>query len=477
MDGLIAIPDLDRLSARAAEFIDAGRLGAARPLLAAIARLAPPSPRMAELNATLTLKEGRLAEARDDLDRALASWPDNATLRKCRADIRRRLGDSVGAAADAAEAVVLDRDDPYAKAILGATLLGLGHAADARACLLEAVRARPNNPLFRTALSDAQAGCGDYDAARGTLADGIALVPRDIGLRNAAVLLAVRLRRFAEAADLAEMAHLDGVVDACLFGMKGHALSSLGRHAEAAEAYAEALKLGPDDPYVRHLVAASGALPGTDRAPAEYVRAVFDGYAEGFEAHLISLGYRVPGLLRAALLRHAPVDAGERLGPVLDLGCGTGLMAVALLDLPIGPITGVDLSPRMLAAAAGKKLYADLREGDVLNALEADDALWPVIFAADLLCYFGAIEEVMVAVRRRLAPGGLFLFSVETPNDPAGATQGWHLDRLGRYSHTRDYVRGCIEAAGLTVRELRHDTLRQEAGAPVPGLLVVVAAP
>ncbi len=57
----------------------------------------------------------------------------------------------------------------------------------------------------------------------------------------------------------AEEAHAAGVADACLFGLKGHALSSLGRHAEAAEAYAEALKLGPDDPYVRHLVAASGS--------------------------------------------------------------------------------------------------------------------------------------------------------------------------------------------------------------------------
>jgi predicted TPR repeat methyltransferase len=477
MDGLNTIPDFDRLTARTAEFLDAGRLGAARPLLAALSRVAPPSPRRAELTAVLAIKEGRLADGREDLDRAVASWPDNANLRKCRADIRRQLGDSAGAAADAAEAVLLDRRDPEAKAILGVVLLGLGHAEDARACLIEAVRTRPNNPLFRAALSDAQAGCADNDAAAATLAEGVRLAPGDISLRNAGVLLAVRLRRFTEAVELAEAARKQGVVDACLFGMKGHALSSLGRHEEAAEAYAEALKLGPDDPYVRHLVAASGALPGTDRAPSDYIRAVFDGYAPRFEAHLISLGYRIPGLLRAALLRHAAMGPGERVGPVLDLGCGTGLMAVALLDLPVGPITGIDLSPRMLAAAAEKGLYDGLRESDVLRALDADDTLWPVIFAADLLCYFGAIEEVMTAVRRRLAPGGLFLFSVETPNEPTETTQGWHLDRLGRYSQTPAYVRHCAEAAGLTVLELEPGTLRQEAGAPVPGLLAVVAAP
>ena len=156
----------------------------------------------------------------------------------------------------------------------------------------------------------------------------------------------------------ADEAHAAGVADACLFGLKGHALSSLGKHAEAAEAYAAALKLGPDDPYVRHLVAASGALLAAERAPVEYLRAVFDGYADRFDMHLLSLGYRVPGLIRSVLTRHPAVIAGERLGPALDLGCGTGLVAVAISDLPIGPITGVDAAPRMLTLAAATGLYS-----------------------------------------------------------------------------------------------------------------------
>ncbi|MBV8613379.1 MAG: methyltransferase domain-containing protein [Acetobacteraceae bacterium] len=477
MDGTTAPANLDRLFARTAEFIDAGRFGAARPLLAAINRFAPPSPKLAELNAVLALKEGRLTEARDSLDQAVLTWPERAGLRKCRADARRQLGDLVGAARDAAEAVVLDPHDSDAKAILGVALLGLGHAEDARACLAEAAAAQPANPLLALALSDAQLACGDDADAAATLANAIARLPTEAALRNAALLLAIRSQRLDEAVELAAAARRDGAVDACVFGLQGHALSSLGRHDEAAEAYAEARKLGPDDPYVRYLAAASGALPEPDRAPCEYVRAVFDGYAGRFESHLISLGYRVPGLLRAALLRHVEIDTAHALGPVLDLGCGTGLMAVALSDLPVAPITGIDISPRMLAGAEAKGLYAELREGDILSALDTDASTWHVVLAADLLCYFGALEEVMAAVRRRLAPGGLFLFSVETSEEAQASAHGWRLERLGRFTHGAAYLRRCATSAGFAVRELTPESLRQEAGVPVSGLIAALAAP
>ena len=72
---------------------------------------------------------------------------------------------------------------------------------------------------------------------------------------------------------------------------------------------------------------------------------------------LIRLGYRIPGVIRAAIQRHVPLSHASPYGPALDLGCGTGLIAVALSDLSIRPIHGVDLSPRMLAKAVERNLY------------------------------------------------------------------------------------------------------------------------
>ena len=156
--------DVSTLTARVARLIDAGRTGAARPLLLALRRVAPPSPSLPLLAASLAMRDGHLDVARAELDDAIAATPDNAELRKCRAELRQRTGDKTGAAADAAEAVVLDRHDPSAKALLGGLLLDLRRAADAVTCLNEAVAASPAHPAFRQGLAAAQQAAGDADA-------------------------------------------------------------------------------------------------------------------------------------------------------------------------------------------------------------------------------------------------------------------------------------------------------------------------
>lgn len=478
MEKLQATTDAAALTARVAALLDANRPAAARHLLAAVRRLTAPSPELAQLAARVALCDGNTEQALTEIDSALAAAPEHVGLRKFRADIRNRLGDLQGALADAADAVVLDPHDPAAKAILGILLLDVGRPNDAATCLGAAAAADVTNPFYCQGLAAAQEATGDADAAQATLAAGIVAAPRLVELRNAAILLSVRRCDFVTAHRLGEDARLAGVADACSFGLMGHALSSLGRHTEAADAYTEALKLGPDDPYVRHLVAASGVMPGVDRAPVEYLRAVFDGYAERFEAHLISLGYRIPGLMRAAAASHPDIVAGGHLGPALDLGCGTGLVAVALSDLPVGPLTGVDVSPRMLEAAATKQLYAELRGADVMTFLAEDATRWRLVLAADVLIYFGALEALLAAVHARLQPGGWFIFSVEELlPDYDGVVPGdgrWALQRQGRYVHARDYVADAVCQAGFTMRVLERQTARLEGGAPVAGLMAIV---
>jgi predicted TPR repeat methyltransferase len=478
METLETTANAEALTVRVAALLSANRPAAARHLMSAVRRLAPPSSRIAELAARLALAEGAIDQALDELNTAVAQFPGDASLHKCRADTLLRKGDPQAALADAAEAVILDRSDPASKALLGILLLEVGRPQDAAACLREALAAEPTNPSYHQGLAAAQEACCDVDAALTTLQAGIAAQPHHVELRNTAVLTSLRRRDFAAAYQFADAARAFGVADACCFGMMGHALSSMGRHTEATDAYSEAFKLGPHDPYVRHLVAASGIMPGASRAPIEYVRTVFNGYADRFELHLVSLGYRIPGLIRAALLQHPTIATGKRLGPVLDLGCGTGLVAVVLSDLPIRPLVGVDLSPRMLEVAAAKEIYAELHETDLLDLLAETATSWPLVIAADVLIHFGGLDQVLAAVHAALEPGGWFIFSLEEllPHFD-GTVPGngdWALGRQGRYSHAFAYVATAAEAAGFAIRALEHQTVRFEADAPVAGIFAIL---
>jgi predicted TPR repeat methyltransferase len=478
--------DPARLTNRVREMIQLGRVHAARPLLAALRKVTAPSAELDELEGLLLLREGRVADALAELDTAVGKAPDVAGLRICRAEARIQINDFTAAAADAAEAVILSPHTAQPKALLGVILIELGRPIEAVTCLAGAVAADPRRPAYRQGLAEAQERAGDPVAAEVTLREGIRLAPGTVALRTAAIMQAMRQREFAAAVTIADAARRDGIADACVFGLLGHALSSLGRHQEALDAYTDALKLAPEDPYVRHLVRAGGILPDAERAPAEYLQAVFDGYAERFEKHLIGLGYRIPGVIRAALLEHLALDPAAggqpaRIGPVLDLGCGTGFLGIVLSDLPLGPLTGIDVSAGMLQQAAAKNLYATLHEADLEAFLAGAERDWAVMLAADVLVYFGALERVLSLTHAALRPHGLFVFSVEEMSGETGvaadggsADRGWRLDRQGRYSHTLDYVRHAAVEAGFRVRELRREAVRHEAGAPVPGLLAVL---
>ena len=102
-------------------------------------------------------------------------------------------------------------------------------------------------------------------------------------------------------------------------------------------------------------------------------------YYRDFAAHYDSvfadgLGYVYPLGIAAAL-----TEPGRPPGPVLDIGCGTGLVAAAIHDRqPDTVIDGVDISPEMIEKAATKGAYRDLMVAD----LTGDFSYLPTGYAA-----------------------------------------------------------------------------------------------
>src|SRR5438094_643227 len=94
---------------------------------------------------------------------------------------------------------------------------------------------------------------------------------------------------------------------------------------------------------------------------AETPEALARAYAEWaatYDSKTASLGYLLPFLVTAWVVRHVP--AGE--GPLLDAGCGTGLSGPSLKALGYGDIAGLDLSDDMLRIAGSRQAYNELKK-------------------------------------------------------------------------------------------------------------------
>jgi len=238
----------------------------------------------------------------------------------------------------------------------------------------------------------------------------------------------------------------------------------IGLAALIAMAAQETLPAAKD---LAHLYAGRFGLR-TRRAPEGYVRAVFDDYAEEFDAHLLRrLDYRAPNLVRAAIAR-----SGVSVPAVtLDLGCGTGLCGPLIAPLASW-LGGVDLSRAMLDEAARKACYDELIEADLLDDLADREGQLDLCVAADVLVYFGDLRPVFAGVARALRPGGRFVFTVEV-----GPQSSWRLGRSGRFSHSRDHVERSATSAGLTIVSVEAAVLRTEAEQPVQGDIWILGAP
>ena len=171
----------------------------------------------------------------------------------------------------------------------------------------------------------------------------------------------------------------------------GHLLYRLNRIDEALEFYHRWQSACPHDPVPQHMLAAMGGAERPARASDGYVRATFDDFAESFDQNLGDLKYAAPQLLYAAVASSMAPGAAEL--QVLDLGCGTGLCGPLLRPIA-RHLVGVDLSPKMLAKAAGRGVYDQLNCAELTRWLASCSQRFDLVVAADVLCYFGDLAVV-----------------------------------------------------------------------------------
>ena len=406
-------------------------------------------------------------QAKIAFERSLALDPQHARAWLALALIDNELNDRENAEAAFKEA--LAREPKLGDAAFGLALVAFDDRryVDAAAWFAKAIDLNAGGAIARTGLGQAQFFLGSFAEAATNLSAAIAS-----GVEEPSLIQRAGLARYLAAAVEGDIGEAERLYVA-IAGEHADKLESIARsafhilsgygHREAALKIAHArLADGVGDPEGRYLVAAV-AGEELERAPADYLIAHFDAFADQFDAQLVGvLGYRAPDDLMDM------VEAtGRSFFRALDLGCGTGL-AGRRLRAGRSKLVGVDLAPRMLQKAAERGVYDELIEADILTFLRSTQQRFDLALAADTLVYFGDLKPFFAAAARATEAGALLAFNVETAEGVP-----YRLLPSGRFAHDANALAD-MAAPWFKLMARRPAILRAEANREVEGALVVM---
>src|SRR5205085_5013012 len=173
-----------------------------------------------------------------------------------------------------------------------------GRLAEAERLFAGALALAPGRPSVLTNLGAVRLKLGRAAQALPLLQQALAQEPGNAEtLAHCATALA-ELGRPGEALPLFDRAVAADPRPAATWMFRGSVLRELGRAPEAAASYREALARGGDAELLRYYLAGLEGGTPPPRPPRQYVQALFDSYAEGFDTHLVqTLRYEAPRVL------------------------------------------------------------------------------------------------------------------------------------------------------------------------------------
>lgn len=193
---------------------------------------------------------------------------------------------------------------------------------------------------------------------------------------------------------------------------------------------------------------------------ADDTEAEYDAIASHYDVDMPSWGWDTPAICAQMLKEHIGA-----IGPILDVGCGTGLSGENLREAGLDPIDGVDISRKSLTLAAEKKVYRELSRCDLLQPLP-----WPADHYEGVCCS-GVLSNIpsidfLKELQRIVRPGGVIACShrddlaeldgFEQRVDEISSAGGWVLVEARRslpYLHGRnDYASADMRVSYYALR-------------------------
>jgi len=138
------------------------------------------------------------------------------------------------------------------------------------------------------------------------------------------------------------------------------------------------------------------ASRGTDQ-----LRERYDVWAAHYDDDLDDLLWTAPQT-SAERCHHFAAPGSE----ILDAGCGTGLVGLALAQLGHTKIVGFDLSPGMLQRSADRDVYTELVQGSLLERLPFADGRFGSVVSVGVFTHGHVDGSAFAELARVTAPAG-----------------------------------------------------------------------
>ncbi|MDF1647066.1 MAG: tetratricopeptide repeat protein [Legionellaceae bacterium] len=358
--------------------------------------------------------QGVIALLKEDLDTAEDAFLNLLMLDETHADARTNLGvialkrnKNQQAITYFSEALGFDETHENARNNLAATFIHHNRFENARTHYSILLKDHPNNLEYLYNIGVAEMALGHLDEARSHFKS-------------------VLKQDSTHGASLTNLASI---------------ASRLNQTPDAIHYLKRATAANPDDTSSAFMLDALTEKAPKREASHEYAKNLFDNYALHYEKHMTeALKYNVPNHIAECLhqiIPNSPLTTPEHplhVHRALDAGCGTGLSGIVLREQS-QHLTGIDLSPKMLAEAAQKSIYDELVETDFISYLKQKNRPFSLIVAADVLPYLGELNTLFQCLQTQLTPSGLFLFTIEVSQ-----TTDWVLQKTARFAHHPHYI-------------------------------------
>ena len=166
--------------------------------------------------------------------------------------------------------------------------------------------------------------------------------------------------------------------------------------------------------------AGEGLAARFDAAPADVAALYDDWVVTRYDADLAAWGYeahvRAADMISTLLpeLGSTPSSEPASEGPVLDAGCGSGLVGAELRLRGIEPLIGGDFSPASVETARSRGVYHDVVELDLNRPLPFADGEFRAVVSVGVFSYLTDSEATIRELLRIVRVGGPIVFTQRT---------------------------------------------------------------